>query len=134
MSGGTIYQKRYCAGVDLGTATLLQHVGATAFVGVVALLSETKPILWAPMLIGTWLWQTVVVSIGAVALLLAMLRDKGAARASAVFYLIPAASALLAWLLLGESLTPLQIIGTVLVTVAVVLIDRGARGELSSQS
>jgi drug/metabolite transporter (DMT)-like permease len=66
---------------------------------------------------------TAVVSIGAVALLLLMLRVRGASRAASVFFLVPAGSVALAFLVLGERLEPLQLVGTIVVTAAVALIS-----------
>ena len=61
-------------------------------------------------------------SCGAVLLLLLMLGAHGAARAASVFYLIPAGTALMTYLTLGEGLDLVQLAGVVVVTTAVVLI------------
>jgi drug/metabolite transporter (DMT)-like permease len=123
MSCGTVYQKRFAAGLGPASATCLQHVGAVAVVSLGALLLETRIVDWTPVLIGSLAWQTVAVSCGAVLLLMLMLGAHGASRAASVFYLIPAGTALMTYIALGESLNPIQIVGVAVVTVAVILIS-----------
>ncbi len=129
MSCGTVYQKRFAAGVDVAAATCLQHLGALAVVGAGALLLEERTVDWTDVMIGSLAWQSVAVSIGAVGLLLLMLRSHAASRASSVFYLIPAGSAAMTYLALGEQLEPLQLVGTLVVTAAVFLIGSSRRGD-----
>jgi drug/metabolite transporter (DMT)-like permease len=52
-----------------------------------------------------------------------MLKRGSAARASANFYLVPGVAALLAWLLLGETLSPLAILGLVVSSVGCWLVN-----------
>ena len=56
-------------------------------------------------------WNAAFVSLGGMVLYFVMLRRGSAARATANFYLMPGTAALLAWLLLGEALTPLVVVG-----------------------
>lgn len=125
MSSGTVIQKGLASHLPPLTATCIQHIGACVVTGIAALTVETRVIDWSPLMIGSLLWQTFIVSIGAVALLLVMLRVKGASRAASVFFLVPAASAALAYVLLGEDLEPIQLVGTIVVTAAVALINLG---------
>lgn len=122
MSCGTVYQKRFATSVDVGAATGLQHLGALVVVGAGAMLFEEREVDWTPLMIASLAWQAIFVSIGAVGLLLLMLRTRAASRAVSVFYLIPAGSAGLTWAALGENLEIVQLAGTVVVTTAVVLI------------
>ncbi|MGD9802838.1 MAG: DMT family transporter [Hyphomicrobiaceae bacterium] len=127
MSSGTVFQRRFAPNVAPVAATCIQHVGAVIVTGLGALAFETRVIDWAPLMIGSLIWQSVVVSIGAVVLLLLMLRARGASRASSVFFLVPAGSAALTYVFLGEDLKPVQLLGMVVVTGAVVLIGLGSR-------
>jgi drug/metabolite transporter (DMT)-like permease len=123
MSCGTVYQKRFAAGLGAASATCLQHVGAVAVAGLGAWFLETRVVDWTPILIGSLAWQTVAVSCGAVLLLMLMLGAHGASRAASVFYLIPAGTALMTYIALGESLNPIQLVGVAVVTTAVILIS-----------
>jgi len=126
MSCGTVYQKRFAAGLGAASATCMQHVGGIAVVSVGAVLLETRVVDWTPILIGSLAWQAVAVSCGAVLLLMLMLGAHGASRAASVFYLIPAGTALMTYLALGEGLDPIQLVGVGVVTAAVILISSTA--------
>ena len=51
-----------------------------------------------------------LLSIGAVFLLMLMIRDGEMARVSSLFYLVPPTTAIIAWFLFGETLTTLQLV------------------------
>lgn len=132
MSCGTIYQKRNASGLGVGSATCFQHVGALFVVTSGALLLETRIVAWTPVLIGSLAWQALAVSVGAVALLLLMLGAHGASRAASVFYLIPAGTAGMTYLTLGETLVPVQMVGVLVVTAAVILIGSSQANRLAT--
>jgi drug/metabolite transporter (DMT)-like permease len=60
-------------------------------------------------------------------LLLAMIRAGEVSRVSALFYLVPALSALFAWPMLGEPVPPLAWAGMALAGFGVALVSRRAR-------
>ena len=129
MSSGTVIQKGLAPGMPPLSATCIQNAGGCIVTGVGALLLETRIVAWSPLMVASLLWQTAIVSIGAVALLMLMLRARGASRAASVFFLVPAASAALAYLVLGEQLEPIQVAGMVVVTLAVALINLKLGGD-----
>ena len=55
-----------------------------------------------------------------------MLTHGTAGRVAANFYLVPGTVALLAWLLLGERLTPSAVLGFAIASAGVFLVARGA--------
>ena len=61
---------------------------------------------------------------GAISLLLAMIRAGEVARVSALFYLVPALSALCAWPLLGEAMPSLAWAGMALAGLGVALVSK----------
>ncbi|WP_232280761.1 DMT family transporter [Chloroflexus aggregans] len=85
---GTLYQKRFGTGLPLLSGTWAQYVGALAVTGPLALLIETRTIEWRAELIGALLWLTLVLSIGAILLLMFLIRARSAARVSSLFYLL----------------------------------------------
>jgi drug/metabolite transporter (DMT)-like permease len=123
MSFGTVYQKRFAGQADVVAATVAQHVGAMLVVGLIAAAFETRVVDWAPTMVATLAWQSLALSVGAFGLLLLMIRARAASRASSMFYFIPAASAAMAFVLLGERLEPIQLFGVVVVSAAVFLIS-----------
>ena len=69
-------------------------------------------------------WSVIVLSIGSIWLYLFMLRRGEVSRIATFLYLVPALVAVEAWLLFGETLTPLQIGGMAVTILGVVLASR----------
>jgi drug/metabolite transporter (DMT)-like permease len=121
---GSFYQKARIVTGDLRTVTAVQYV--TAFV-------VTLPVAWAlePMRIDWNLtmalvlaWSVLALSLGGVGLYLLMIRRGEISRVSTFLYLVPALVAVEAWILFGEALTPLQILGMAVTILGVVLASR----------
>ena len=64
-------------------------------------------------------WLVLVLSIGAIFLLMVMIRDGEMSKVASLFYLVPAVTAVIAWLLFGEQLKLVQIVGMALATFGV---------------
>jgi drug/metabolite transporter (DMT)-like permease len=124
ISAGAVWQKRFLAGGDLVATTLWQYVGATAVVATAALLFESGEFVLNGELAFAFAWLVLVLSIGAIFLLMYMIREGEMAKVSSLFYLVPAATALMAWPLFGETLTPLQLLGMAVTTVGVAMATR----------
>lgn len=121
---GTIYQKRYSTGTDLLTGGVWQYVGAVAVVGLGALLFESFQITWTGEFIFALAWLVLVLSIGAMLLLMVLIRAGAISKVASLFYLVPAATALSAWFLFGETLTVMQLAGMAVTAFAVALVAR----------
>ena len=124
ISAGTVWQKRFLAGGDLVGATLWQYVGATALAAAAAFAFETRSFVPTGELVFAFAWLVLVLSIGAIFLLMHMIREGEMAKVSSLFYLVPAVTALMAWALFGETLTPLQLFGMVVTTAGVAMATR----------
>ena len=88
---------------------------------------ETPRIEWNGIVVAAVAWNTVMVSLGGMGLYFAMLSRGTAARASANFYLVPGTAALLAWIVLGERLTPLAVIGLLVASAGCWLVGSSPR-------
>jgi drug/metabolite transporter (DMT)-like permease len=121
---GTLYQKRFVARTDLRTGTSLQYVGALAVVAPLALLTEPMRFEPTVSLFVALAVSVLVLSIAALALLLLMIRRVEVSRVAALLYLVPPFTAIEAYLLFGESLTPVQIVGMVFAAAGVWLATR----------
>ena len=120
ISLGTVYNKKYAAAVELVPGTALQFVGASVVVLPLAALEGFHYVpSWQLVFVVGWL--VLVLSIGAVMLLLLMVRHGAVATVAALFYLVPPVTALFAWAFFDEALLPIQLAGTALVVVAVKL-------------
>lgn len=121
-TAGTIYQKRHGARMPLLGGTALQYVAAGLAIAPLALLFETREITWAPQLVFAMLWLVLVLSIGAILLLMLLLRLNSTARVASLFYLVPPATAVEAYLVFGERLGPLALLGLLVASVGVGLV------------
>ena len=121
MSAGTIWQKRYASGGDLVSATMWQYVGGSIVMILCSLAFETRAITVNGELIFAMAWLVLVLSIGAIFLLMVMIRDGEMSKVASLFYLVPAVTAVIAWALFDEQLNPLQIAGMAIATLGVAL-------------
>jgi len=119
LAGGTLYFGRWGRGVPLLPATAVQLGSAAILVLFSMLLFETPRASWTVAAVASVAWNVGVVSIGGMALYYFMLNRGAAGRAAANFYLVPGVAALLAWWVLGETLTLLAIGGLALASLGV---------------
>lgn len=124
---GTFYQKRYIASGDLRVVSSLQYAGAFLALLPLALLLEplrfeSRWETWAALA-----WSVIPLSLGAISLMLMMIRRGAVSRVAALIYLIPPAAAIEAYLMFGETLTVLQIAFMALTAFGVYLATRPAR-------
>jgi drug/metabolite transporter (DMT)-like permease len=124
MSAGTIWQKRFLTGSDLIAGTCWQYAGGALVMIVMSLAFETRRFTLNGELIFAMAWLVLVLSIGAIVLLMIMIRDGEMSKVASLFYLVPAVTALIAWALFGEELTLVQIGGMALATFGVALATR----------
>lgn len=121
MSAGTIWQKRFVTGLDLVTGSFWQYLGAALLMLAGSLMLETRQVTVTGELVFALAWLVLVLSIGAIFLLMHLIRQGSVAKVASLFYLVPAATALMAWPLFGETLSPMQIGGMLVATIGVAL-------------
>jgi drug/metabolite transporter (DMT)-like permease len=123
---GVVYQKRFCANVDLRAGSVIQYLAAGVAVGAAALLVETNRVVWHPDFVLALGWLVLVLSVAAVSLLMLLIRLGEAARVASLFYLVPPVTAVLAFFLFDERLTAVQLagMGVAVVGVALVVTER----------
>jgi drug/metabolite transporter (DMT)-like permease len=124
---GTLYQKRFCGGIDWRVGNLVQYIGAGALFFIAALALETRVIHWSGELIFAMAWMVLALSFAAVGLMYWLIRRSAATGFASLFYLVPATTALMAYLLFGEKLDAFSIAGMVVCAAGVVIVNRGAR-------
>jgi len=125
MTLGTIWQKRTAGAADLRTNAAVQFIGAAVVTTPVALLTE------AGRFDGAWQawaglgWAVCGLSLGAISLLLVLIKRGAVAGVASLFYLVPPVVAVLAFLLFGEALTGVQVAGMAVAAVGVAVASRG---------
>jgi drug/metabolite transporter (DMT)-like permease len=120
---GTLYQKRFGAGIDWRTGFLFQYAGAGTVFGLAALLLEQRSVQWSAELLLALGWLVLVMSFGAVWLLYFLIKRSAAARVVSLFYLTPPVTALMAWALFDERLAPLSLAGMAVCVAGVFLVN-----------
>jgi drug/metabolite transporter (DMT)-like permease len=123
---GTLYQKRYCGAIDWRSGNLVQFAGSAAMFAIGSWVFEIRPIEWALPFMLALGWSVIVLSVLTIALMYWLIRRVPASRVASLFYLVPAVTAVIAWLMFGETLNALAIAGMVLCAVGVVLVNKGA--------
>lgn len=124
ITAGTLYQKRFGQGMDLRTGSAVQYVGALLVLFPAALATETMRVDWSLPFVLALAWLVVVLSFGAITLLMMLIRSGEAARVASLFYLVPPVTAAIAWVLFGETLTALALAGMALAALGVALVIR----------
>ncbi len=123
---GVFYQKKFCDQSRLLAGTLMQYVAAALATALFAtLFDESWHINWTAGFALALCWQVIGLSIGAVVLLMTIIRVGEAGRVSSMFYLVPPLVVIEAHFLFGETLEILSILGMVLCIVGVYLVNRG---------
>lgn len=122
ISLGTVYQKRFCQGIGLIPGTFIQYCAAALFFAVGAALFETGQVEWSTQLILAMAWLVLGLSIGAILLLMQLIRLGAVSQVASLFYLVPPVTAFEAYLLFDEQLGVLAIAGVVLSVTGVALV------------
>jgi drug/metabolite transporter (DMT)-like permease len=123
ITAGTLYQKRFGGGIDWRPALLIQYAAAAVLFGAGAFAFETRAVQWTPEFLLALLYLVVVLSLGAVWLYYFMIRRAAATRVVSLFYLTPPVTALMAWVLFGERLAPLALLGMAVCVAGVFLVN-----------
>ena len=122
LSGGTLYLKRFAAGVPPFEATGVQLIGGALFTLIAMLFVETPHLRWTASLVGAMAWNVLAMSVGGMVLYNYILTRYGAGRAASAFFVVPGAAAIIAWMILGEHLAPLTVLGLMASTCGVALV------------
>jgi drug/metabolite transporter (DMT)-like permease len=111
ITAGTLYQKRFCPSFDWRTGAVAQFLPTALLTGLVASLTETYHVDWAGEFVFALGWLVLVLSLGAVSLLNWLIRNSGAVNIASLFYLVPPCTAVVAWLLFGETFSGTALAG-----------------------
>ncbi len=127
ISVATIVQKKYAADAPMRSGAVVQYLGALALIAPLAFLFETREVSWTGEFVFALGWLVIVLSVGAVGLLMGLIRRGEASKVASLFFLVPPCTALMAWGLFGEVLGPVAIVGMILAAAGVAMVMRGGR-------
>ncbi len=122
ISMGTVYQKRHGTGADLVAGTIIQYAAAATLFAIGAFTLESREVEWSLQLQLSMAWLVLGVSIGAILLLMWLIRQGAASQVASLFYLVPPVTALEAYLLFDERLGGLAMVGGLVAITGVALV------------
>lgn len=127
---GSLYQKRFCAKIDWRAGNLVQYLTAFAAFILAAFAFETRIIDWTADFILALSWTVLVMSVAAIGLMYWLIRRVPATQVASLFYLVPAVTALLAYLMFGETLNMIALLGMAICAVAVFAVNYRPRSKV----
>ena len=128
MSLATGVQKRFGGGIDLLTGNAVQALAAAVFFGLLLMLVEPFYFEMTAPVVLSLVWVILFVSLGAISILMLLIRKGRMAATSSLFFLVPPVSALLGYLVFDEQLGLIGIFGFVLASIGVWLVNRQPSG------
>ena len=122
----TLMQKKFGAGIPLLAGTAYQYLASGTVLAIAAIATSGTHIDFTPKFFVSITWLIVALSVGAVLLLLWLLNTGSAASVSSLFYLVPPATALEAYLLFGEKVNTQGFLGIGISALGVWLVIRNS--------
>jgi drug/metabolite transporter (DMT)-like permease len=120
----TLMQKKFGAGIPMLAGTAYQYLAAGAVLGIGAVATGGTHIQITPKFAAAMIWLIIALSVGAVLLLMRLLNSGSAASVSSLFYLVPPATALEAYILFGEKVNTQGFLGIGITALGVWLVIR----------
>jgi drug/metabolite transporter (DMT)-like permease len=124
ITAGTLYQKRFCPNFDWRSGAVLQFIPTAVVTGAIVWAQDDYRIDWTGEFVFALGWLVLVLSVGAISLLNWLIRHGNAVNVASLFYLTPPTTALLAWLIFGETLSGVALFGMALAVWGVYLARR----------
>jgi len=124
-TAATLLQKKLGADIPLISGTAYQYLFSGCVLGAIALATQETSITWSLRFTAAFVWLVLVLSVGAILLLLSLLNSGSAAKVSSLFYLVPPATAIEAFFLFGEKVNTQGFLGIGITALGVWLVMRG---------
>ena len=120
----TIWQKKFTSKITLSVNNFYQAIAAAIFLILISYLFEIPFINFDNKFILSMGWQIIMVSFGAYAILMYLIKTGTASKTSNLFFLIPPTTAVMAYFILNEKLFAIDIIGLIICTFGVYIATR----------
>ena len=124
-TSATLLQKKLGADIPLISGTAYQYLFSGCVLGMIALATQETSITWSLRFTAAFVWLVLVLSVGAILLLLWLLNTGSAAKVSSLFYLVPPATAIEAFFLFGEKVNTQGFLGIGITALGVWLVMPG---------
>ena len=116
--------KKFTHEISLSVNNFYQALSAGIFLFIISLFFEISFINFDTRFILSISWQIVMVSFGAYAILMYLIKNGTASKTSSLFFLVPPTTAVMAWFVLDEKLFIIDIIGLLICTFGVYIATR----------
>ncbi len=126
---GTLYQKRFIHPCDVRSANTVQLAAALLVTLPLALL-EPQAMQWNISLAAAMAWSVLALTLGGSSLLYLLIQRGAATGVTALMYLVPPTTAMLAWLIFDEPITLVTCGGIALTALGVSLVVRPPKPSL----
>tara|TARA_E500000178_G_scaffold28684_1_gene26204 strand:- start:276 stop:1121 length:846 start_codon:yes stop_codon:yes gene_type:complete len=120
----TIWQKKFTNNINLSVNNFYQAFAAAIFLLAISFLFETPYIIFDNRFIISMGWQIIMVSFGAYAILMYLIKNGTASKTSNLFFLVPPVTAIMAYFILGEKLYLIDIFGLAICAFGVYIATR----------
>ena len=121
ISIGTIYQKRFCSNMNLYSGAWVQYFSASILCILIVLFFENGEVSWSRTFILAMTWQVLGLSIGAILLLMTMIKKDALASVGSYFYLVAPLVAIQAWFLFFYTIGISALAGVALISFGVAI-------------
>ncbi len=121
VTAGNLYQKRFCAEMNLFTGGAIQSAVSALLAFILAFGFEDSSVQWTPPFVAALLYMSVGVSMGALTLLYIMIRRGDVSRVASVFYLVPVSAAISSFFIFDEHFDIQVGIGVCIVALGVLI-------------
>lgn len=124
ISVASILQKARAGSHPVRSSTLIQFLAALAVLTAYAFAFERREIAWTAEMLAALAWLVVVLSLGALSLLLYLIRRGAASVVASLFFLVPPTTALMAWAAFGERMGWVELAGVAATAIGVLMVNR----------
>ena len=124
VTSATLWQKKLSNNLSLPVSNMYQAIGGFLFQILIVLFFTEPYINFSSTFIIAMTHQIVLVSFGAFTILMYLIKHHSASKTVSLFFLIPATSALIAWIFLNETLNIFDICGFIIASIGVFIATR----------
>ena len=121
---GTLLQKRFGGSIGLLKSNIIQASSASLFFILLILTLEAPHITCNQPFLIALAWQIFAVSTGAYVILMILIKRDSVAATTSLLFLVPPVTAIIAFFIFGEPLTPVTITGFFMASAGVYLVTR----------
>ena len=124
---GTVYQKKFASGIALSTGGVWQYAGASLIALIITAIIGDYQFDFS---LQAWVamgWAVIVLSVFTILLLVWLINQGAVSKLASMNFLVPGVTALMTYILFGEPLVPLQLIGMVICACAVLVVNRATK-------